>query len=93
MTMLEAIYVDTVEDRSIVAIKPKPALRPLFEVATNREESGVILYNETPHDVDNREAESLPCFWWRRGRDELHQPVNLEMALREWKAIPARCLS
>ncbi len=26
---------------------------------------------------------------WRRGRDELQQPVSLEAALRGWKAIPA----
>ena len=28
LTMLDAVYVDAKEDRSIVAVKPKPALRP-----------------------------------------------------------------
>jgi hypothetical protein len=64
--MLDAVYVDTVEERAIVAIQPKPAFRPLFEVATTREGSGVALINETPPDLDGPEAS--PCSWWRRGR-------------------------
>ena len=42
--MLEAVYVDTVEERAIVALKPKPAFRALFQIATTREGSGVVLY-------------------------------------------------
>ena len=34
LTMLDAVYVDTVEERRIVAIRPRPAFRPLFEIAT-----------------------------------------------------------
>jgi len=34
MAMLDAVYVDTVEEKSVVAIRPKPAFRPIFEVAT-----------------------------------------------------------
>jgi len=30
--MLDAVYGDTVEERSIVAIRPRPALQPLFEM-------------------------------------------------------------
>ena len=33
MTMLEAVYVDTVEERRIVAIRPKLAFRTLLEIA------------------------------------------------------------
>ena len=40
MTMLEAVYVDTVEEKSLVALIPKPAFRPLFEIALTRERSG-----------------------------------------------------
>ena len=69
LAMLDAVYVDTVEEKAIVAIQPKPAFRPLFEVATTREGSGVALINETPPDSDGPEA-SL-CSWWRRGRVEL----------------------
>jgi hypothetical protein len=38
--MLDAVYVDTVEEKAIVAIRPKPAFWALFEVATTREGSG-----------------------------------------------------
>jgi site-specific DNA recombinase len=34
MTMLEAVYVECQEEKRIVAIKPKPAFRPLFAIAT-----------------------------------------------------------
>ena len=42
-TMLDAVYVDTVEERRIVAIRPKPAFRPLFEIAIMRQDSGILL--------------------------------------------------
>ena len=32
MPMLDAVYVDTVEEKSVVAIRPKPAFRPIFIV-------------------------------------------------------------
>ena len=48
MAMLEAVYVDTVEEKSVVAIRPKPAFRPIFEVATSREGSGIALINHPP---------------------------------------------
>ena len=34
ITMLDAVYVDTVDEKAIVTIRPKPAFRPLFEIAT-----------------------------------------------------------
>ena len=46
--MLDAVYVDTVEEKSIVAIRPKPAFQLLFEIATTREGSDVVLINEPP---------------------------------------------
>ena len=48
ITTMDALFVDTVEEKSIVAIRPKPAFRPLFEIATNRAGSGVVLINQTP---------------------------------------------
>ena len=78
MTMLDAVYVDTVEERRIVAIRPRPAFRPLFEIATTREGSGIVLVNEKDLEIDTQPpphgqgAEADPCSWWRRGRVELH---------------------
>jgi len=65
--MLDAVYVDAKETRSIVAIKPKPPFRPIFEVATTRQNSDVIPLKEPPELHD---PEAL-CLWWRRGRVEL----------------------
>ena len=69
MAMLDAVYVDTVEEKSVVAIRTKPAFRPIFELATTRAGSGIVLINKTPPDPEGPEAESL-CSWWRRGRVE-----------------------
>ena len=67
LSMLDAIYVDTVQDKSIVAIRPKPAFQPLFEIATTRQGSDVVLINEPPEASNEPEAAEL-FFWWRRGR-------------------------
>ena len=72
MAMLDAVYVDTVEEKAVVAIRPKPAFRPLLEMATTSAGSGIVLINETPPDPEGPEAESL-CSWWRQGRVELHR--------------------
>ena len=48
MAMLDAVYVDTVEEKSVVAIRSKPAFRPIFEVASTRGGSDVVVINETP---------------------------------------------
>ena len=66
-SILDAVYVDTVEEKSIVAIRPKPAFQPLFEIATTRKGSDVVLINEPPQADSEPEAADL-CFWWRRGR-------------------------
>ena len=42
---------DTVEERRIVAIRPRPAFRPLFEVATTRADRGIVLVGE--RDLEN----------------------------------------
>jgi hypothetical protein len=34
--MLEAVYVDALEEKRIVAIKSKPAFRPLLEILSLR---------------------------------------------------------
>ena len=85
MTMLDAVYVDTVEERRIVAIRPKPAFRPLFEIATTRTGSGIVLVSE--RGLENADqpppggygTEGDSCSWWRRGRVEL--PVQETLPL------------
>ena len=76
LAMLEAVYVDHKEAKAVVAIQPKPAFRAVFQVATTREGSGVILIKEPPEA--DQEAPS-PCSWWRRGRVELYHEHGLGM--------------
>ena len=57
----------SVDENAIVAIRPKPAFRPLFEIATTRAGSGVVLINQTLQTQDEPRA-SESCSWWRRGR-------------------------
>ncbi|MFQ6028746.1 MAG: recombinase family protein [Dehalococcoidia bacterium] len=69
MTMLEAVYVETVDERSVVALKPKPAFQALFQIATTKEGSGVVLYPENgkaPERIGSSQNDT-PCLWWRRG--------------------------
>ena len=47
MAMLDEVYVDTVDEKAIVTIRPKLASRPLFEIVTTRAGSGVVLINQT----------------------------------------------
>ncbi len=47
ITMLEAVYFDAKQTRSIVAIKPKPPFRSIFEVAVMREGSGIRILNKS----------------------------------------------
>ena len=65
--MLDAVYVDTLDERAIVAIRPKPAFMSLLDAATTRDGSGVVLVHEKGEPPDHPEAPSS-CFWWRRGR-------------------------
>jgi hypothetical protein len=52
--MLDAVYVDARDQKRIVAIKPKPPFRPVFQVATAK-----VRAKHAP--------EARRCFWWRRG--------------------------
>jgi hypothetical protein len=64
LTMLDVVYVDAKKAKTIVAIKPKPPFKPVFQVAASREGSDIRILNEP--------LEAHPCFWWRRGRVELY---------------------
>jgi len=48
LTMLDAVYMDTKQTKSIVAVKPKPPFRPIFQVAAKREGSKIHILNELP---------------------------------------------
>ena len=80
--MLDVVYVDTVDEKRIVAIRPKPTFRPLFEIATMREGSGIVLVKQSDLATENDNGPgvemtspahdtAVPCSWWRRGRVEL----------------------
>jgi len=66
LTVLDGVYVDAKEERRIVALKPKPAFKALFHIATTKADSGVILYNEKTPALS--ESSDDLCSWWRRGR-------------------------
>ena len=45
---LEAVYVDTVDERSIVSIHPNPAFQPTFETPTTRKGSDFAKKQDAP---------------------------------------------
>ena len=51
LAMLDAVYVDAKEEKRIVGIKPKPPFRPIFQVATTKEGSSVLLMKEPPEST------------------------------------------
>ena len=44
--MLDAVYVDAKQTKSIVAIKPKPPFKPIFQVAVTKKGSDIRIINE-----------------------------------------------
>ena len=65
LAMLDAIYFDAKQTKSIVAIRPKPPFKPVFQVAASREGSGIRIINEPLEDsslflVETGEASSPP---------------------------------
>ena len=85
--MMDAVFVDAKGEKRIVAIKPKAPFRPIFQVATMREGSGISLVidkreitpasleamknDRPPHDTGAEAGQ--PCSWWRRGRVEAYR--------------------
>lgn len=43
---LHAVYIETKKTKSIVAIKPKPPFRPIFQVAVSKKESDIHIITE-----------------------------------------------
>jgi len=46
LAMLDAVYVDAKQTKSIVAIRPKPPFRPVFPVAASCQRSYIRIINE-----------------------------------------------
>ena len=44
--MLDAVYVDARKTNSIIAIRPKPPFKPVFQVAASHEGSDIRILNE-----------------------------------------------
>ncbi len=74
LALLAAVYVDTLEEKGVVAIKSQPAFRPLLEILTLRPECGIILVVQPQLGFETPGADT-PCFWWRR-RGELNDTAN-----------------
>jgi len=50
LTMLDAVYVDAKKSKSIIAIRPKPPFKPVFQVAASREGFDIRILNEPYND-------------------------------------------
>ena len=72
LAMLDAVYVDASQTKSVVAIRPKPPFKPVFQVAASREGSDIRIINEPINGsavflVETGESRTLPetilCFF------------------------------
>ena len=81
--MLDGVHIDAKDERTVVAIKPKPAFRPVSQVATTKAGSDVALIHDEDPDKPNQpapgghEADGISCSWWRRGRVELQHTLPI----------------
>ena len=66
LSMLDAIYVDAKQTKSIVAVKPKPPFRPIFQVAATRVGSMIRIINEP--------LEGSPVFLVETGESRTPRP-------------------
>lgn len=46
LTMLDGVYVDVKQSRSVIAVKVKPPFKPIFQVAVSKKESRIRILNE-----------------------------------------------
>ena len=53
MTMLDAVYIDVKQTRSIVAVKPKPPFKPILQVAATSKESKIRILKEPLNSSPN----------------------------------------
>jgi hypothetical protein len=46
LSMLDAVYFETKQTKSLIAVRPKPPFKPVFQVAATKEGSGIHIINE-----------------------------------------------
>jgi hypothetical protein len=46
LAMLDAVYIDTKETKSVIAIKPKPPFKPVLQVAASKKNSAIHIISE-----------------------------------------------
>jgi site-specific DNA recombinase len=46
LSMVDAVYFDTNGSKSLIAVRPKPPFKPIFQVAASKEGSGIRVVNE-----------------------------------------------
>ena len=68
LTMLDAVYVDTVDEKTIVAIRHKAVFCPLLENAMTLVGNGVALKKNQTQQAHLESGASESRSWWRRGR-------------------------
>lgn len=56
LTMLEAVYFDVKQTRSIVALKLKPPFVPIFQVSVTREGSGIHIIKNEPLNKESKNS-------------------------------------
>lgn len=84
LTMLDAVYVDAKKTKSIVAIKPKPPFRPIFQVAATREGSDIRIINEP---LDSK-AINPSVFLVETGEGRTPRPkAATQNLLQAWSAL------
>ena len=72
LTMLDGVYIDSKEEKRILAIKPKPVFKAIFQIADTLEDSGIILLK---NEGKGKASETDSCSWWRRGRPRIKQTL------------------
>jgi site-specific DNA recombinase len=50
LTMLDAVYIDAKSTKSVIALKPKPPFRPVFQVAVSSKNSKIRLIKDGDPD-------------------------------------------
>ncbi len=53
MTMLDAVYIDVKQTRSVVAVKPRPPFKPILQVAATNKESKIHILKEPLNSSPN----------------------------------------